>query len=111
MKKIKLRFLTYVLVSVTRIVILMNNLKDCLCAKSLIYDSVVTCDEIVDMHETATIGSVNKRVLSSLYYFPINCMPVLLIFITIVFEDTTITDTMPNILISDWYSDEWIAKD
>ena len=38
-------------------------------------------------------------------------MPVLLIFITIVFEDTTITDTMPNILISDWYSDEWIAKD
>ena len=39
----------------------MNNLKDCLCTKSLIYDSVVTCDEIVDMHETATIGSVNKK--------------------------------------------------
>ena len=61
MKKIKLGFLTYVLVSVTRIVILMNNLKDCLCTKSLIYDSVVTCDETVDMQETATIGSVNKK--------------------------------------------------
>ena len=51
-------------------------LKDCICMKSLDDDVVVKCDEVADTWETATIGSANKKKLSSsLWYLSSNHMP------------------------------------
>ena len=64
-KKIKLRILLRVLVSVimTKIVRLINILKSCICVKSLIDDSVITCDEIINTPETMSIDSVEGTVM------------------------------------------------
>ena len=61
-KKINFGILLHVLVSVsmTKIVRLMNILKSCTCVKSLIDDSVIACDEIMNTSEAMSIGSINK---------------------------------------------------
>ena len=60
--------------------------KDCACIKSLVYDLIVTYDEIVDMSETTSVKSVNKKgfFLTYIIFLGIICLT-LLIFIAIVF--------------------------
>ena len=50
-------------VVMTKIVRLTNILKSCTFVKSVIDDSVITCDEIINTPETMSINSVKSTVM------------------------------------------------
>ena len=55
--------------SVIKIARLNEYLKNCNCAKSLIDDSVIPCDEIVDTLETVSINSNDNKATHKMYYY------------------------------------------